>query len=35
VLHLTSSYNVTYALFGVPALLAGARLLLTAKIVTR
>jgi MFS family permease len=32
VLHLTSSYAVTYALFGVPALAAGLRLLLTAKI---
>ena len=31
-LHLTSSYNVTYALFGVPALLVGARLLLTDRI---
>jgi MFS family permease len=31
-LHLTSSYNVAYALFGLPALIAGARLLLTAKI---
>ena len=31
-LHLTSSYNVAYALFGLPALAAGARLLLTAKI---
>jgi MFS family permease len=32
VLHMTSSYAVTYALFGVPALAAGLRLLLTAKI---
>jgi MFS family permease len=32
VLHLTSSYGVTYALFGLPALAAGLRLLLTAKI---
>jgi nitrate/nitrite transporter NarK len=32
VLHLTSSYAATYALFGVPALAAGLRLLLTAKI---
>ena len=32
VLHLTSSYGVTYALFGLPALAAGARLLLTARI---
>jgi nitrate/nitrite transporter NarK len=31
-LHLTSSYNVAYALFGLPALAAGAWLLLTAKI---
>jgi len=31
-LNATSSYGVTYALFGVPALLAGLRLLLTAKI---
>ena len=34
-LHLTSSYNVAYALFGLPALIAGARLLLTAKIATQ
>lgn len=33
VLHLTSSYEVTYAVFGLPALAAGAYLLLTAKIV--
>ena len=32
VLHITSSYAATYALFGVPALAAGLRLLLTAKI---
>ena len=32
VLHLTSSYGVTYAVFGLPALATGARLLLTAKI---
>lgn len=32
VLGLTSSYGVTYALFGVPALAAGLRLLLTARI---
>jgi MFS family permease len=32
VLTLTSSYGVTYALFGLPALAAGLRLLLTAKI---
>ena len=32
VLHMTSSYGATYALFGVPALAAGLRLLLTAKI---
>jgi MFS family permease len=32
VFSLTSSYGVTYALFGLPALAAGARLLLTAKI---
>ena len=32
VLQLTSSYGATYALFGLPALAAGLRLLLTAKI---
>jgi nitrate/nitrite transporter NarK len=32
VLQATSSYGITYALFGVPALAAGLRLLLTAKI---
>ena len=32
VLQATSSYALTYALFGVPALAAGLRLLLTAKI---
>jgi nitrate/nitrite transporter NarK len=32
VLSLTSSYAVTYAVFGVPALAAGLRLLATAKI---
>jgi len=32
VLNTTSSYGATYALFGVPALAAGLRLLLTAKI---
>jgi MFS family permease len=32
VLHATSSYGLTYALFGVPALAVGLRLLLTAKI---
>jgi len=32
VLHMTSSYGMTYALFGLPALAAGLRLLLTAKI---
>jgi len=31
-LNLTSSYNVTYALFGFPALAVGVRLLLTARI---
>jgi MFS family permease len=33
VLHMTSSYGMTYAIFGIPALAAGLRLLLTAKIV--
>lgn len=32
VLGLTSSYGVTYALFGIPALLVGVMLLLTARI---
>jgi hypothetical protein len=32
VLNATSSYGLTYALFGVPAFAAGLRLLLTAKI---
>lgn len=32
ILSITSSYGVTYALFGLPALAAGLRLLLTAKI---
>jgi MFS family permease len=32
VLHMTSSYGATYALFGLPALAAGLRLLMTAKI---
>jgi len=30
-LGVTASYGATYALFGLPALLVGARLLLTAK----
>jgi hypothetical protein len=29
---MTSSYGATYALFGLPALAAGLRLLMTAKI---
>jgi MFS family permease len=33
ILDLTSSYSATYALFGIPALLVGAVLLLTARIV--
>jgi MFS family permease len=33
VLNMTSSYGITYAVFGVPALAAGLRLLATAKIV--
>jgi MFS family permease len=32
VLHLTSSYGATYAIFGLPALAVGSRLLMTAKI---
>ena len=32
VFHITSSYSMTYAIFGVPALAAGLRLLLTARI---
>jgi nitrate/nitrite transporter NarK len=32
ILNLTSSYGVTYAIFGLPALAAGLRLLLTARI---
>jgi MFS family permease len=32
VLHMTSSYGATYALFGLPALAVGLRLLMTAKI---
>lgn len=32
VLHMTSSYGATYALFGLPALAAGLRLLMTARI---
>jgi hypothetical protein len=32
VLHMTSSYGATYALFGRPALAVGLRLLMTAKI---
>jgi MFS family permease len=32
VLHLTSSYGATYAIFGLPALAVGLRLLMTAKI---
>ena len=32
VFHMTSSYSMTYAIFGVPALAAGLRLLMTAKI---
>jgi hypothetical protein len=32
VLSATSSYGLTYALFGLPALAAGLRLLVTAKI---
>jgi MFS family permease len=32
ILNLTSSYGMTYALFGIPALLVGVALLLTAKI---
>jgi hypothetical protein len=35
VLTLTSSYGVAYALFGVPAFLAGALLLLTDRIANR
>jgi hypothetical protein len=32
VLQATSSYGMTYALFGLPALACGVRLLMTAKI---